>query len=262
MKFEIREKADKKCFVIDLNKDCLKKLKSSLNQNLLLELDKDALNLNERLYGKTKQESIEIQKKNCKKIIKLYSVCVKIVKLLKRNKISFDGVFYATNLAGKRNNNDYMLVSMLDVKFNVGFFRKLSASYLYSATFLDKENSLNDMCDFQEDRCAKHRAFDVKKRTGCCPKNQCKYICEGKCPTWNLACKILMCDYLIDKKGYYFTPHTIPIMRKNFSFLERCFSIGQLCRSRGKALFELWLMRGIGLFVFVFAVAFGCLLIV
>lgn len=262
MKFEICERENKEYFVIDLSKDCFKKFKAQLSNFKGFEIDENALNLGTCLYGKTKKESVEIQRKNCRQILRLYDVCVKLVKLLKRRKIAFDGVFYARGLAEKKNNNDYMLASMLDVKFNVGFFKKLSASYTYSATYLDKENLLNKMCDFKNNQCTKYRDLNKERSTGCCSKVICRYTCNAPCPTWNLACKIIMCDYLIEKKGYYFTPHTIPIMRKNFSFLERCFSIGQLCRTKRKSLFELWLMRGFGLLVFAAAIAFGCLLFV
>lgn len=262
MKFEIREREKNDYFLIDLSKDCVKKFNAEKSGFKGFEIDENALNLSVCLYGKTKQESIEIQKQNCKKILELYKNCVKLIKLAKREKIEFDGVFYVKNLDKKKNNNDYMLVSMLDVKFNVGFFGKLSASYTYAATYLDKENSLNKMCDFRDNKCTKYRDLNKERTTGCCSKVICKYTCNAPCPTWNLACKIIMCDYLIEKKGYYFTPHTIPIMRKNFSFLERCFSIGQLCRTKKKALFELWLMRGFGLLVFAAAIGFGWLLFV
>ena len=260
MKFEICERKNEEYFVIDLSKDCLQKAKLNLDRIKAFEIDESVLNLSECLYGKSKKDSIEIQKKNCKQMLKLYAVCVKLIKMLKRRKMDFDGVFYTKGLASKKNNNDYMLKTMLDVKFNVKPFKKLSASYTYAADFLDMENSLNKMCDFQDNKCAKHRVIKSDKTTGCCPRKQCKYICNAPCPTWNLACKILMCDYLIEKNGFYFTPHTIPIMRKNFSYLERAYSIGQLCRSKKKALLELWLMRIGGLFVSLFAIGFIVLL--
>lgn len=250
MKFEICERKNEDCFVIDLSKGCLQKAKGNLDNIKAFEIDSSALNLDVCLYGKTKKESVEIQKKNCKQMLKLYAVCVKLVKMLKRRKVKFDGVFFTKGLASKKNNNDYMLKTMLDVKFNVNVFKKLSASYTYAADFLDMENSLNKMCDFQDNKCAKHRVIKSDKTTGCCPRKQCKYICNAPCPTWNLACKIIMCDYIIEKKGFYFTPHTVPIMRKQFSYFERCFSIGQLCRSKKKALSELWLLRGAGMFMF------------
>lgn len=262
MKFEICEREDKNYFAIDLSKDCLKNVKENLDSIEAFEIDENALNLGECLYGKTKKESIEIQKKNCNQILKFFKVCKKIVKLLKRENIAFDGKFYTKGLAEKKNNNDFMLTAMLDVEFNVKPFKKLSSSYKYSADYLDKENSLNKMCDFHDNKCTKYRTIQSDRTTGCCSKLICKYTCNAPCPTWNLACKIIMCDYLIEKKGFYFTPHTIPIMRRHFSFLERCFSIGQLCRTKKKALAELWTLRGFGLFAFVCAVAFITILFI
>lgn len=260
MKFEIHERKNQQCNLIDLSKDCLKNIKLNLDSIPAFEIDENALNLGECLYGKTKQESIEIQKRNCRQILKLYGVCVKVIKLLKRRKISFDGVFFVRNLKTKKNNNDFMLCAMLDVKFNVNPFSRLSASYTYAATFLDMENSLNNMCDFHDNKCTKHRELNDNRTTGCCSKTICRFTCNAPCPTWNLACKIIMCDYLINKKGYYFTPHTIPIMKKHFSFIERAFSIGQLCRTKKKSLFELWLMRVFGAIAGLCLIAFIVLL--
>lgn len=260
MKFEIHERKNQNYAVIDLSKDCLKNIKANLGSISGFEIDEKALNLGECLYGKNKQESIEIQKRNCNLILKLYKVCVKLVKLLKHKKFAFDGVFYVKNLADKKNNNDYMLCAMLDVKFNVKPFSKLSASYTYAATYLDKENDLNHMCDFHDNKCTKHRELNDDRTTGCCSKTICRFTCNAPCPTWNLACKIIMCDYLIDNKGFYFTPHTIPIMRKHFSFIERVFSIGQLCRTKKRSMFELWTLRVFGALAIACGVAFIAIL--
>ncbi len=251
MKFEIREREEnKKYAVIDLSKECLRNIKSNLMDIEAFEIDVNVLNLAETLYGKTKKESVEIQKRNCKQMLSLFKVCKRLIKMLKREKCGFDGVFYVAGLENKKNNNDFSLVCMLDVHFNVKPFKKLSASYTYAADYLDKENSLNKMCDFRDNKCTKYRNIKSERTTGCCSKVICKYTCNAPCPTWNLACKIIMCDYVIDKFGFYFTPHTIPIMKRHFSFLERCFSIGQLCRTKKRALFELWSLRVFGLLAF------------
>ena len=263
MKFEICEREDGKEYtVIDLSEDCFKKIKENLSSVKEFEIDESSLNLNVTLYGKTKKESVEIQKKNCDQVLKLFKVIKKIVKLLKRKKIVFDGKFYSKGLSDKRNNNDFMIVSMLDVEFNVKPFKKLSASYKYAADYLDMENALNKMCDFRDNKCTKYRALNSERTTGCCSKVICKYTCNAPCPTWNLACKIIMCDYIIDKKGFYFTPHTVPIMKRHFSYLERCFSIGQLCRTKKRALAELWTLRGFGLLAFLSLVAFITILFI
>ncbi len=247
MKFEICEREDnKKYALVDLSKDCLKNIKQNINNIEAFEIDQKTLNLDEVLYGKTKKESIEIQRRNCEQMLSLFKVCKKIVKMCKKHKNVFDGKFYTKGLKNKKNNNDFMLFAMLDVAFNVKPIHRLSASYKYSADYLDMENSMNQMCDFRDNKCTKYRNIKSDRTTGCCSKVICKYTCNAPCPTWNLACKIIMCDYLIEKKGFYFTPHTIPIMRRHFSYLERCFSIGQLCRTKKRALGELWSMRILG----------------
>ena len=260
MKFEICERIDGEYAMINLEKDCLKNIKANLQNIQAFEIDENALNLGLCLYGKSKNESIEIQKKNCTQIMKLYTVCVKLVKLLKHKKFKFDGIFYTKNLADKKNNNDFMLKAMLEVRFNVKPLKKLSASYTYCADYLDMENSLNKMCDFRDNKCSKYRTIKSDRTTGCCSKLICKYTCNAPCPTWNLACKIIMCDYLIKNKGFYFTPHTIPLMRQHLSFIERCFSIGQLCRTKKKALSEIWLLRIGGLLMTILGLGIVALL--
>ncbi|MBR3885853.1 MAG: hypothetical protein IKJ33_05305 [Clostridia bacterium] len=262
MKFEICEREDREYFVIDLSENCFKNFKEKYASIECFEIEQNALNLGISLYGQTKKESVEIQKKNCEQVLKLFKVCKKIVKFLKHKKVAFDGKFYTKGLDEKKNNNDFMIVSMLDVEFNVKPFKKLAASYKYAADYLDMENSLNKMCDFRDNKCTKYREIKSDRTTGCCSKLICKYTCNAPCPTWNLACKIIMCDYIIDKKGFYFTPHTVPIMRRHFSFLERCFSIGQLCRTKKRALFELWTLRGFGLLAFLSLIGFITILFI
>lgn len=262
MKFEICEREDKNYALVDLSKDCLKNIKENLKNIEAFEIDEKALNLGECLYGKSKKESVEIQKRNCKQMLELFKVCKKLVKILKRNKFNFDGKFYTKGLNEKKNNNDFMISAMLDVHFNVKPFKKLAASYKYSADYLDMENALNKMCDFRDNKCTKYRDLKSDRTTGCCSNVICRFTCNAPCPTWNLACKIIMCDYLIEKKGFYFTPHTVPLMRRHFSFLERCFSIGQLCRTKKKALTEIWLLRGFGLFATLCAAAFIAILFI
>ena len=89
MKFEICERENREYFVIDLSEDCLKRFKDNLESIEAFEIDESALNLNVCLYGKTKKESVEIQKKNCEQMLKLFKVCKKIVKILKRKKFFF-----------------------------------------------------------------------------------------------------------------------------------------------------------------------------
>lgn len=256
MNFEVCKKEDKnlKYTVINLEKDCYKNIKKNIKEVEAFELDETALGLENVLYaGEGKKESFALQKKNCDNILKLYKVCVKIVKLLKHKKINFSRKFYVENLDKKINNNDFMLASMLNVRFNVGLFKRVSATYKYAADYLDMENAMNKMCDFRDNKCTKHRELNDGRTTGCCTKQICKYTCNAPCPTWNLACKIIMCDYLINKKGFYFSPQTVPIMKVNFTYIERLFSIGQLCCSSKKAIRELWIVRIftglVGLFV-------------
>ncbi len=215
-----------------------------------VELDFNCLNLGEKLYGKTKNESINIQKNNSKKILSYYKIIKKFVKKLKRRGISKIS-FFVKNLSDKKNNNDIMLIGLLEVDFNAKLFSKMKVAYEYSCDFLDAENSLNKMCDFHDNHCTKHRDKNIDKTTGCCP-SFCKIRVSGQaCSHKNLACKIFMCDYLINEKGFYFTPNTLAILQKHMSPLERAICFGTLCRTEKKSLRFLWLIRGITFLYFI-----------
>lgn len=265
MNFEVLEKEDKdlEYTIINADKDCFKKIKKNIGEVKAFEIDANALGINNKLYveGGAKG-SFALQKVNCKQVLAVYKTCVKIVKLLKRKKINFSRKFYVEGLDKKINNNDFMLACMLNVRFNVGAFKRIAASYKYAADYLDMENSMNKMCDFRDDKCTKHRELNDGRITGCCSKTICKYTCNAPCPTWNLACKIIMCDYLINKKGFYFSPQTVPILKVNFTYIERLFSKGQLCCKSQKAIRELWIVRFFTGFVGLFLLGFIALLLI
>lgn len=232
-----------------------KGLKKNLLSNQLL-LDAGLLGLSFSLYGKTKQESIKIQKNSSKNLIKLYRICKKVIKSLGVSEITF----YAYGLKNKKNNNDFMLIAMLETGFAKRTDR-FKLAYESACEFLDKENSLNNMCDFKGNRCAKHRAKGIDKNTGCCA-SFCKLRVDGtSCPHKNLSCKIFMCDYLIKEKGFYFTPNTLAILKLHFSPLERVCTFGLLCRTEKKSLKFLRFIRFVEfLYVLVFVAAVGLII--
>ena len=219
---------------IDFSEEWFKNFKHNFEKGSKILLDFEALNLSSKIYGNTKAQTIELQKKNCKQVIKFYHRCVKAIKFIKRKKYIFDGKFYLKNLENKKNNNDYMLLSLLDIKFNVPFFKKIDAAYYCACDYLDLENSTNNMCDFKDNLCVKHRETGQTKKTGCCP-SFCKLTKPCACTEKNLSCKIFMCDYLTNS-GYYFSPYFIPALRLHFTFLERFVSFGTLCRTAEKSI--------------------------
>ena len=174
-------------------------------------------------------------------MLKLYKTISKIVKIARNKKYNFSGKFFVKNLDNKKNNNDYLLVSLLNLKFNTFFLSRLSKSVLYTCEFLDRENALHNMCDFHDNKCAKHRARGFERSTGCCPSS-CKFMDNCPCKTKNLSCKLIMCDYLVDM-GYYFTPHTIPTLRLHMNPLERLTSIGMFFKSTKKTYLFMWTVR-------------------
>lgn len=243
---ETKEKLSENDFVVDFREDMLKELKQKamqIDQVNNIVIDSDALNIEVKLYGKDKKESLLIQKANQKQILKLYKLCVKAVKILKNAGYKKLGEFYVLNLETKKNNNDFMLAGMLDVRFNVNVFKRIYASVGIACDYLDKENELNKMCDFRDNHCTKHRDKGIDKVTGCCP-SFCKIRQDGKpCPIKNLSCKIFMCDYLINEKGYYFTANTIPILKQHLTIFERLACFGILFKSQKSTSKRLWGIR-------------------
>lgn len=260
MNFKILEKQDgTNYFEVTNSKECYLSAKSlAKNTNILVGFG--TLNLGIKLYGKTKKESIAIQKENCKLILSFYKRLKKIVKLLIKKNL-FDGNIYVENLSQKKNNNDIMILGLLDCDFNTKTFLKMKRAYEYACDFFDAENSLNKMCNFYDNKCTKHRDKGIEKSTGCCP-NFCKIrVCGEACKHKNLACKIFMCDYLIKEKGFYFTPNTVPVLKKHMTMLERAFCFGILCRTEKKSLKFLWMIRGLSILYILVMIAIICLAI-
>ena len=219
-KFQVKELTDKKLKYVEINeKSSLETIKKELVDAKAVAIDFDYLNLATKLYGDNKKASIAIQKANCNLMMKVFKTCKKVVKLLKKSKFEFDGTFYVKGLKDKKNNNDFMLSSMLDTALNYNCFKRLGMAVHYSCDYLDMENTINNMCDFKDNKCVNHRENSIKKTTGCCP-SFCKYTECTVCTVKNLSCKIFMCDYLEDR-GYYFTPHTIPVLKRHLNIFER-----------------------------------------
>lgn len=244
MKFEIKELKDKNLKYLHLNeKTTIDDIKKDIKNIDAIAIDFEYLNLGTKLYGDSKEASKIIQKANCKQMFKVLKMCKKVIKFCKKMKVEFDGVFYVDGVENKKNNNDFMLVSMLDTDLNYNIFKRLGMSVHYACDYLDKENEINNMCDFQDNKCVNHRVNNIKKTTGCCP-SFCKYTECKVCNIKNLSCKIFMCNYLI-KKGYYFTPHTIPILKSHLNIFERFMCFGLLFRTTKKEIKRLWIIRAL-----------------
>lgn len=241
MEFKIEELNKKDCF--EINEKTAKDLKNELKKlkKCEISINFDYLNLQTKLYGDSKKASIKIQQENCKLMLNVYKTCKKLIRLIKKLKLDWNGVFYIAGLKNKKNNNDLMLVGMLDTHFNYCLLKRLGSAVHYSCDYLDKENEINNMCDFKDNKCVKHREFNISKQTGCCP-SFCKYADCKACTIKNLSCKIFMCNYLEDK-GYYFTPHTIPILKRYLNIVERFMCFGILFKTTKRTIRRLWFIR-------------------
>ena len=234
-KIEEIEKADNS-FLSVVDKKSLSLVKKEFVQGSKVLLDFDYLCLGETLYGKNKKESLLLQKKNCKKVVRVYKQLVSLCR--KINKKGFDGKFYRLKKK-KKNNNDMMLMSMLELRFKEGFFNKMNDSIVYACDYLDAENELNKMCDLKDGKCVKRRANKISNPTLCCP-SKCKYNCP--CKTKNLACKLYMCEHLTEK-GFCFSPLYIPVLKVHMTFFERLATWGVFFRSTKQTFVFMWFVR-------------------
>lgn len=242
MEFKVEELNEKK-ELFEINQKTAKFLKYELKNTQFNKIciDFEYLNLQKKLYGENKKASIKIQQENCKQMMLVYKTCKKLVKLIKKMKFEWNGVFYVNGLKNKKNNNDLMLVAMLDTHFNHNIFGQLGSAVHYSCDYLDKENEINNMCDFKDNKCVKHRELKIDKKTGCCP-SFCKYVDCKVCTVKNLSCKIFMCNFL-ENRGYYFTPHTIPVLKQHLNIIERFMCFGLLFKTTQKTISRLWFIR-------------------
>ena len=261
MEFKIEELGKKKsAFVVDLSKKTLKEIKEKAKKDDIFELDFESLNLGEKLYSTTKKDSILIQKRNCKIVLNFYKYCKKLINIIKRKNIGFDGTFYVKGLDQKKNNNDFMLSALLDTRYNAKPFGKLSKTINHACDYLDMENDFNNMCDFKDNLCVSHRERGLAGITGCCPAF-CKHTKAGRCQIKNLACKIFMCNYL-EERGYFFSVHAIPIMKLHMNFIERFCVAGLLFKTTKKTIAYSWIIRSILLaYVAVFLFVIGCVIV-
>lgn len=236
IKFYNLEKTEEKSFLI-INNKSIKTIKKNYKKEYQIVIDFDYLNLGQKLYGSTKKETKKIQKANSIYVVKIYRKICSLVRKIR--KLNFDGIFYVTKKDEKKNNNDLMIERMVNLHFEKNIFSKMRKSIIIACDFLDAENKINNMCDFKDNKCAKHRFYNFDRPTLCCP-SKCKFNCP--CKTKNLACKLYMCEFLV-KQGYCFNPQYIPVLRVHMTFLERYATWGVFFRSTKRTVFFMWVVR-------------------
>lgn len=247
MEYKVNNLTDEnqKYIKIDLTKNCineLNSLKNSIaeksenqiniaNDEIRFCIDFNDLNLGTKLYGNSKEASSILQSQNCKIVLKIYKVIKKsfslAMKLSKKFNLKVSETIYIKNLDKKRNNNDFLISSMLDIDFNKG--NRYEKIISHAADFLALENNIHNMCDFRDNKCLSCRERNIDRVIGCCQKN-CKFTHTGTCTVKNIACKLYMCDY-IENKGYYFSPYFHPILKRYFNIIQRFACTAVLFRS-------------------------------
>ena len=82
--------------------------------------------------------------------------------------------------------------------------KKERIEYIYDEAIkeIDKYYS-KDLCKFKEGRCIYQRYLKTNRVNGCC--RSCHLSTDRGCPTTNLPCKMIYCDYVLKniKKLYY-----------------------------------------------------------
>lgn len=242
---------EEKPVLITESRAIFKQLKTlSSSEKVSFKLNFESLNLGQVLYGNSKQESAIIQKKNAKIVLKFYSVIKKVVKLAKKLQLNFDGTFYVDRLDEKKNNNDFIIESLLDIDFNGG--NKYEKIISHASDFLAKENAINNMCDFKDNKCVSCRERNIDRVIGCCQKN-CKFTHTGTCTVKNIACKLYMCDYQ-ENRGYHFSPYHHPILKRYFNIIQRFICTALLFKSLEYQVKALKITKWVSVFVIWFAV--------
>lgn len=254
----------KSFFVLNFNSKNLRELKAQIRQNrpseISLGFEAESLNLTQKLYGDSAKQSLAIQRANCRLLIKKYHYIKRVLAVLRRKKVDFNGTFYVKNLKGKLNNNDFMLKSMLAVSCKK-FGERLELAYDAACDFMDLESNMYDMCGFKDDRCRKDRDRGVERGNACCP-GYCKVRVDcAPCPDKNISCKLFMCDY-VKNLGYVFSPFSLAVLRLNYLPLDMLLCYSCHFRAKGEVLSKLrkfrWLSFAL-LALALFAIIIMCL---
>lgn len=209
--FVFEDNVEKEDVLIDENFN-IKYFKTVFN-NQKIFLSPEFARCNISNFGKSLIETKKIQKNNCKRVLKVYKILVKIIQYFTRKNILFDGKFYITS-KDFHNSNLMALVSLLNLKFNTPFKERLERKLDYSCDYLDNEIKLNNICDFKNGKCRKY-AEEIGVKASCCKAN-CPYGIP--CKVKNISCKLFLCG-TAKGLGYIFYAKYIPIL-KTFTFVE------------------------------------------
>lgn len=181
-------------------------------------LDNSIVNIDTSLYGKDKQSTRKIQRQNYISLKKTYKLLLKIIKYI-NNKTPYKIDTLYISDTHRKNNNDYLLKCMLNLRFNTPISQHLEQQLDYACNYLDREIALNNICDFTNGKCRKYRTSTTEKAS-CC-KAGCRY--GVPCKIKNISCKLFLCDTAISL-GYFFYTQYIPMLRRRFTPIDRRLS--------------------------------------
>jgi hypothetical protein len=208
-----KNKQPKDSLVIDESFDFAKFKREYSGQDIFIS--NNLLHIETPLFGNNKKSTKTIQQKSYKVITKTYGVLVKIIKYIKtKTQYTISNLYRLP--CDRKNNNDYMLECMLDLKFNTPRSQRLEKQLEYACDYLDKELATNNICEFRDGKCRKYRDNPTEK-SSCC-KAGCKYGIP--CKIKNISCKLFLCDTAINL-GYFFHTKYIPMLRTHFSPIDR-----------------------------------------
>ncbi len=76
--------------------------------------------------------------------------------------------------------------------------KRIEYIYDYCCQKIDEYYKDKNICGFSNNQCIKQRQLKCKRKNGCC--NLCPHQTSRGCPTANLACKLLYCGEIKNKR--------------------------------------------------------------
>lgn len=100
-------------------------------------------------------------------------------------------------------------------------------SYIYDVVcnYLDNEFTINNLCDFENNKCisVRNKSHCSESVNGCCygrNRGLCKHFKNNTCSIKSISCKLFTCRYL-RKKGVKFKINDIVLLKYFFNFKQK-----------------------------------------
>lgn len=147
------------------------------------------------------------------------------------------GISLILNKAALTRKNIVLKYKKIDLKFNEQLFwinhivnafniknKKDRYSYIYDimCDYLDNKFTLNNHCDFNENKCI---GVKYESEYGCCygpSRGLCVKMKNHRCSITSLSCKLAVCSEL-KKRGVNYKINQIPLLKLFFNPIQKYF---------------------------------------